>query len=380
MRRAFPALLPLVLAAASCGGGGGASFRFETAMLELGTMHQYEELAFSLPFVIEGSGKVNVETLDVTCGCTDVRLVVGGKILLQAEKPAHGAASPENPDEDAGLSAAAGEEKIELPAGTRGELLGTYRPEQRLNDQVVTVTIVGSMLNSPAKAQIHAFVKPAFVVAGNAGNFGTLRESVLRAGEQVREVTVLAPAPFEVKFWTGVPDNVLIEAVPGSAVPASDGAGVLQTLRLRLLPNTPVGTKQAAVSGETTLGPAPLDLLVAWRVLGRVTYAPEHLVNFQRRSNDREHEIEVKVRATSQEEPVPAPTVEFLGAVAGVLHAEVEALPKSNAGEAGWLVKVKLPKGTAAGVYQGTMRISYPADSGIPAKEMAANARVQEPR
>jgi len=379
VKRLLPALV--LLATASCGGAsGGASLRFETQRLELGTMHQYEEKEFVLPFTIEGSGAVRIRVLDTSCGCTDVKLMVDGKILLQAEKD-HGAPVPEKPEDDKGLSAEAGDTAIELPAGTHGEVRGTYRPERRLNDQMVTVTIDGSMLNSPAKSQIHALIKPVFVVAANAGNFGTRRQAELKQGELVQEVTVQAPAAFQVKFWKGAPANLLIEAVPDSTVPAPGGDGVLQKFRLRLQPDTPEGTKQFTVTAETSLGPAPLDLPVAWRILGPVVYAPEHRVTFANKQNDQDHEFLVKVSATSAEEPpLPKPEVDFLGEVAGRLTADVEELPASGQGYAGWLIRVKLPKGTQAGVYNGSLRISYPADSGIAAKEMTAYARVQEPR
>ena len=369
MRRFLPGLL--LLGATACGGGAdaGASLRFETSRLDLGTMHQYEEREFVLPFRVEGSGAIRVDVLDTSCGCTDVRLVVNGETLLQAEKD-HSAPAPEKPEDEQGLSASAGDRKIEIPA----------RAEKRTNDQIVTVTIAGSMLNSPAKSQIHAFVKPAFEVAGGAGNFGTLRESVLKAGEIPKEFTVLAPAAFTVKFWKNVPANLLVEAMPGPAEAAPDGAGVLQKFRLRLLPATAVGTTQILITAETSLGPAPLEVPVAWRVLGRVVYAPEHLVQFMSKPNDRDHEVVVKIRPSSKEEAVPKPTAEFLGETAGVLKVAVEPLTESDQGLAGWLLRVKLPKGTPAGVYKVTLRISYPAASGIAAKEMDAYARVQEPR
>lgn len=379
MRRFLPGLL--LLGATACGGGAdaGASLRFETSRLDLGTMHQYEEREFVLPFRVEGSGAIRVDVLDTSCGCTDVRLVVNGETLLQAEKD-HGAPAPEKPEDDEGLSASAGDRKIEIPAGASGEVRGTYRPEQRLNDQIVTVTIAGSMLNSPAKTQIHALVKPAFELARDAGNFGTMRESALKAGEIPREFTVRAPAAFTVKYWKNVPDNLLVESVPGPAEPAPDGEGVLQKFRLRLQPSTAVGTTQIRITAVTSLGPAPLEVDVAWRVLGRVVYAPEHLVQFQSKTNDRDHEVVVKIRPSSEEEHVPEPTAEFLGETAGILTAAVEPLAKSDQGLAGWLLRVKLPQGTPAGVYKGTLRISYPAAPGIAAKEMTAYARVQEPR
>lgn len=381
MKRLLPGLLLLGAAACSGGADAGASLRFETSRLELGTMHQFEEREFILPFRIEGSGAVRVDVLDTSCGCTDVKLVVNGEVLLQAEKdhsaPAH---EPEQAEDDQGLSATAGDRKIELAAGTVGEVRGTYRPEKRVNDQIVTVTIAGSMLNSPAKSQIHAFVKPAFAVAGDAGNFGTLRESVLKAGELTREFTVLAPAAFQVKFWKNVPANLLIESVPGPAEPAPGGEGMLQKFRLRLQPSTAVGTEQILITAETSLGPAPLEVKVAWRVLGPVVYAPDHRVQFHSKTNDRDHEVLVKIRPSSAEEIVPEPKAEMLGETAGILKVAVEALAASDQGLAGWQLRVRLPQGTPAGVYNGTLRITYPAAPGIAAKEMTAYARVQEPR
>lgn len=378
MRTLLPALL--LLAAASCGGGEGASLRFETAKLELGTMHSYEEREFALPFTIEGSGTVRVDVLDTSCGCTDVRLIVDGKTLLQAEKDPHASSEPEDPESDEGLSAHAGSELIELEAGTRGEVRGTYRPEKRVGDQFVAVTIAGSMLNSPAKSQIHALVKPVFIVASDAGNFGTLSEAVFQAGELTREFTVQAPKAFQVKFWKGVPENLLIESMPEATVPVQDGTGVLQRFRLRLKPNTPLGTVQFKVTAETSLGPAPLEANVAWRVLGLVGYLPEKLVNFQNRISDRDHEVAVKIRPTDPALKLPKPEATISDLPGSPFRIAVEELPASNQDAAGWLVRVTLPQGTPAETYKGTLRISYPAASGIAAKDLVVHARVQVPR
>jgi hypothetical protein len=374
------ALLTALLLLAGCGGGAGASLRFETAKLELGTMHSYEEREFALPFTIEGSGKVRVDVLDTSCGCTDVRLVVDGKTLLQAEKDPHVSHEAEDPEKEEGLSAHAGDQLIELAAGSRGEVRGTYRPEKRTGDQYVAVTIAGSMLNSPAKSQIHAQVKPVFVVASDAGNFKTVSEAVFKAGALTKEFTVQAPQAFQVKFWKGVPENLMIEAMPDATVPAPDGAGVQQKFRLSLKPNTPIGTVQLKVTGETSLGPAPLDVTVAWRVLGQVNYMPEKLVNFQNRASDQDHEMVLKLRPTDPDLLLPKPKVEILDLPGSPFRTAVEELTESDQGAAGWLVRITLPKGTPAETYKGTLRISYPADSGIAAKDLVVHARVQVPR
>lgn len=371
----------LLLAAACSGADGPGALRFETPRVELGDMHSHEEREFAIPFVVEGAGPVRVDLLDVTCGCTDVRLMVGETVLLQAEKGADAHPDPEpGSAEDKGLSAEAGDRLIELQPGTRGEVRGVYRPGgRRLEDQYVGVTVAGSMLNSPVKAQIHAFVKPMFVAPASQSNFGTVRETVLRRGEIVREVSVRAPRPFRIKYWKDVPECLRIEAVEGGPEPAQDG-GVIQKLRLRLQPDAPLGIVQTKVTAETDLGAAPLELTVAWRVVGPVAYFPEKMVQFQLRKNDQDHQVQVKIRPTAPEEPVPQPRAELLGGVAGVMSVAVETLPAEAQFAAGWVVRVTLPKGTPPGPYNGTLRISYPDSPGIAAIEMPVMARVQEPR
>jgi hypothetical protein len=374
----------LVLAASACGGAdGGSALRFETSRLDLGTMFQYDEKVFSLPFTIEGDAPVRIEVLDTSCGCTDVRLVVNGEVLLQAEKRSHAAPPSQDPgteEEDEGLTASAGEREIVLKPGTRGEVLGTYRPERRLNHQVVGVTIIGDMLNSPARAEIHAFLKPVFVLEKDAASFGTVLQEAVDGGRVVREFSVQAARAFSVKLWKNVPEGVAVELVEGSAVPVGDGPEVVQTVRVRLLPGLPIAQlRQFAISGDTSLG-APLGFVVAWRVVGPVTYAPDHLIQFLNKSNAREHEFVVKVRPSLDGITLPAPKAELLGGVAEVLRTEVSSLAASPDGRQGWLIRVTLPQGTTAATYQGTLRISYPDGSGITPWEMVVNARVQEPR
>jgi len=374
----------LVLAASACSGGvSGSALRFETTRLDLGTMFQYDEKIFSLPFAIEGDAPVRIFVLDTSCGCTDVRLVVNGEVLLHAEKQSH--ATPPGQDtgteeDEEGLTASAGDREIVLKPGTRGEVLGTYRPDRRLNHQVVGVTITGDMLNSPARAEIRAFLKPVFVVEKDAASFGTVLRDTVDDGRAVREFPVQAARAFSVKLWKNVPEGVAVELVEGSAVPVGDGPEMVQTVRVRLLPGLPIAQlRQFAITGDTSLG-APLGFVVSWRVVGPVTYAPDHLVQFLNKSNAREHDCVVKVRPSLEGVTLPEPKAELLGGVAEVLRSEISSLAASPEGRQGWLIKVILPQGTAAGAYQGTLRISYPDGSGITPWEMVVNARVQEPR
>lgn len=376
MRRAV-ALFAAAFCAAGCGGGadaaGGGALRFERARTELGTLYGHEERPFSVPFTIEGDGPVRVDLIDTSCGCTDVRLVVDGEALLYAERAEPAAPDPEA--EDRSLTARA-ERLIELAPGTRGEILGTFRAERKLGERLVVLTVAGSMLNSPAKTEVKVTILPTFELPKDAGSFGTVLQSALGKDGLAREFEVRAPRAFRVQQWRDVPEGISIEALDGAI--ESDGR-IVQRFRLRLLPTLPVGTpKLGQIVGLTDLGP-PLEVTLAWRIVGPATYAPER-VQFMNVRNGREHVQQVKIRPTDAARPLPEPTLELLGEVAALCSVALEPLPAAGAEPAGWLAKVRLPQGSAPGVYNGTLRISYPAASGLAPWEMVVYARVQEAR
>lgn len=366
-------LLPLVLVAGCGGSAAGSALRFADARTDLGTIYQHEERVFSLPFTLEGDAPVRIDLIDTSCGCTDVRLVVNGETLLWAERKG---AAPKPDAADESLTAKA-DRLIELPAGTRGEVMGTFRAENKLGERVVAVTLAGSMLNSPAKTEIRVNILPVFDFPKDAASFGTLLQSALGDGGLSRDIAIKAPREFRVKQWRNVPEGVSVELLEG-ATPA--GEQVVQTLRVRLAPGLPIGPpKQYTFTGETDLN-APLEMVVSWRIVGPAVYYPDHRVQFINVQNGREHTQQVKIRPFDAKTSLPEPRVELLGETAGVLTASVEPLPASGTDPAGWLARIKLPQGTAPGVYNGTLRISYPDGSGLTPWEMVVYARVQEAR
>lgn len=377
-------LLLLLGGVAACGDGGpatGSALRFAAARTDLGTIFQYDEVPFALPFAVEGDAPVRIDLLDTSCGCTDVRLVVDGETLLWAERkggPAQqaGGGEEEGEEEDESLTAKA-DRLIELPPGARGEVIGTFRAERRLGERIVAVTLAGSMLNSPSKAEIRTTILPVFEVAKDAGNFGTVQQTALLESGVAREIEVRAPRPFQVRQWRDVPDGIAIEAI-GEAEPA--GLQVLQRLRVRMLPHLAVGPpKLAQVSGETDLG-RPLVLTLSWRVVGPAIYAPDHRLQFMGVTNARDHVQQVKIRPSDAGRNLPEPRLEILGEAAAVLEAAIEPLAATATEPAGWLARLRLPQGTAAGVYNGTLSFSYPEGSGIATWTMVVHARVQEAR
>lgn len=371
MRSAAAACALLVLAA--CSRPAGSALRFEHERLDLGTLRQYGEQTFVLPFRVEGDAPVRIDSLEVSCGCTDVSLVVDGAVLLLAESAAHAGDAAQPTDEEP-LTAHAGEREISLAAGVRGEVRGTYRPERRLNEQVVSIFLRGSMLNAPARAELRAMIEPVFVVEPNPVVFGTMVDSSLRAQAQTREVVVRGAAPFTLKGWQQVPEGLRIEDL-GEVASDGSAAGRARRYRLTLDDRAPHGVVQQLVSAGTDLG-ADLQLVVAWRVVGPATYAPEQRVSFMQVPFGREHVRSVKVLPSLPEIVLPEPRAEILGEAGKLLRVRVEPL----AAESGWLVRCTLPPETQPGAATGTLRISYPADAGLPTQELIVNLRVQEPR
>lgn len=371
MRRA--AVLLVLLPLASCGDANGSALRWETDRLDLGTLHQWDEREFSLPFRVEGDAPLRLDALDVSCGCTDVSVVVDGRVVLQAEKSHGTPGAAEDPEQ--GLSAEAGSEEILVPAGARGEVRGTYRPEKRLREQVVSISLRGSMLNSPARAEVRTLVEPLFTVEPPLVVFGTQVDSDLAAAPAVAELTVRGARPFTLKGWTHVPPGLRVEEVD----PPGDGAAAERRYRFLLDDSAPRGNLDRAVVAATSLGPE-LTVVVSWRVVGPATYAPEDRLNFFNVPAGKEHRREVKIRPSKPGVVLPEPRAELTGEVAERLRVSVEALPAAGEAASGWLVRCTLPANAPPGPSNGALRITYPVGAGLEDHEMVVHVRVQEPR
>lgn len=377
--RAIRASLALLLLAA-CGRAEGGTLKFDSERIDLGILPQYSEKEFSVPFRVEGGEAVRLDSLEVSCGCTDVSVVVDGKVLLLAEKKATPTATglslplPKEDDDEA-LTAHAGEQEILLPPGTRGEVRGTYRPERRLNEQIVTIQLRGSMLNAPVRAELRAVMEPIFRLEPERIVFGSVVDSALRAQAQTREVVVRTARPFTLSGWRKVPSGLRIEDL-GVETAAEGTTGSARRFRFTLDTSAPRGVVEQLVSAGTDLG-ADLDLLVAWRVLGPAIYAPEQRLQFMPVPHGREHERVVKILPSLPEIQLPEPRAEVLGDAAPLLRVSVEPL----AGEAsGWQVRCVLSAETEPGAYAGTLRIAYPDGAELATHEMVVNIRVLERR
>ncbi len=373
-------LFPAVLLLAACSGDTGSALRFEHPQLDLGQLYQYDELDFSMPFVIEGDSDVLLESIEVSCGCTDVRVVVDGKVLMQAEKKA-GATPPPEPGKEAeeeALIATAGAQNHALPPGTKGEVRGSYHPEKRLNQQIVGISLRGSMLNSPTRAEIRAFLKPLFLLDPPRAVFGTLLSGALASNPPAMEMEVRTGRPFAMRGWKNVPAGLRIELM-GEPTTQGEGAEIVQRLRLSLEKDLGLGVVEQLVSAGTSLGP-DLDLYVSWRVVGPVTYGPDQIVPFGVALQGREVERVVKLWPSVPDLVLPKPRATLLGDAASVIQVSVEALTASPTNPEGWVVRCLLLAGTPAGVYNGTLRISYPEGAGLADKELVVYARVKETR
>lgn len=374
MKRIPAALALLSLAPlAACGRGGvGSAVRFERDHLDLGRLHQWDEVPFSMPFRIEGDAPVLLTAVEVSCGCTDVSVVVNGQVVLSAEKkPGTGHGAAEDDQEDPGLLAEAGGREILIQPGETGEVRGRYQPERRLNEQVVAISLRGDMLNSPARAELRAFVLPLFVLDPPRLHFGTQVDDELAAAPVSLELGVRAPRKFELRGWTRVPPGLRVEDLGESL----DAEGAVRKFRFTLEPGTGLGTVESLVVAGTDLGP-DLSVLVSWRVVGPVTYAPETRVNFLKVPRGREHVRTVKLLPSKPGRAIPEPRAELTGEVAGLVRVEVERLAEED----GWAVRCVLPADAPAGAGTGTLRISYPGGAGPADHELSVHVRVEEPR
>lgn len=376
MRKAAPFLALLLLAA--CGQPAGSALRFASERTDLGVLHQHDRKEFAIPFEVTGDAPVSLTSIEVSCGCTDVAVVVDGETLLLAEKKLTAtAAAPSASEEEEALKTEVADGSVVLAPGTRGEVRGTYDPGPRLKEQVVTISLRGSMLNSPTRTELRALLKPLYVLEPAQLLFGTQVDAALRAQPRAQEVLVRAARPFTLKGWKRVPKCLRIEDL--GEVAADDGAGPARRFRFTLDGSAPLGVFDQMVSAATDLGP-DLDFMVSWRVVGPATYAPEHRVQFMPVPGGKAHERGVKIRPSLPTVRIPEPTAEVVGDAAAVLRVAVERLPAEAELAEGWLVRCSLPAETAPGAYTGTLRISYPDGAGLTDHEMIVNIRVQEPR
>lgn len=329
-----------------------SELRFEAERLDLGEIYQFEHQEFEFPFTVEGEEPVQITHVEANCGCTNARIRADWEAKPGEEAPVYVLGR-------------------DIPPGARGAVIGTFDSQRYRNLKITTITLRGNMKDTPRKLELQARVRPVFDVKPDQVRFGEVLAGPGNAAPS-QEIRIVGRAPFEILEWRRIPPGLKVE-------PIDEGAATghltewARRFRVTLGSDVPEGQFTSSAVAATSIG-ADLELIVSAMVLGPVTYTPANRVAFGFPVAGEERTRTIEIAASMDGLVLPEPSVEIIGESVQILTSEVEVV------EAGRLVRVKvtLPGTAAVGAYSGVLKLSYPAESGIAAREFVISARVKE--
>jgi hypothetical protein len=212
-------------------------------------------------------------------------------------------------------------------------------------------------------------IRKVFDVKPPQVRFGEVLAGPGKGPRPSQEIRIVARKPFEILEWRRLPAGIKIE-------PIGEGAatGYLEEwardFRVTLGGDAVEGHLTATAIAATSIG-TDLEIQVTAMVVGPITYTPNNRVafGFPEFGETRTRTIEILSSMDGLE--IPAPTVEIVGESIQLLTSEVEVVER---------VTVTLPGTAPVGVYNGVLKLVYPADSGIAPREFLVSARVKEKR
>jgi len=349
----FDPAAPAASQAALQAGRSRSTLKFEDLEHDLGTVYQFQKYDVEFPFVVDGPDPVVITETDTSCGCTGVDIYPRWEGANQ-DKP-----WPMNQP---------------MPAGAHALVVAHFDGQRAVKDKSSTVTIRGNMPEGKIILGLKAFVLPVYEISPSQARFGEMLIGSLREEDPTVVVQVKAMKDFEVLRWKRVPRGVLIKE-EGERTTESDTGRILASFRLTATKDLPEGALSSSVIAETSLG-VDLEIQAVGVVLGAVNYSPNQRVAFGIFDEGTRKVRSVKIESTLGKVKLPKPTVTLSGDAANAVQAEV----KPGVNPDSWEVKLRIGNDVAAGSYNGVLRISYPEDAHLDAKEIVVNARIRPAR
>lgn len=336
-------------------GLSASKLRFETQRLDLKEMYQFEHQEFEFPFVVDGEEPVVVTHVESNCGCTNARIRADWE------------AKPGEPAPQYVLGR-------EIPAGARGAVIGTFDSDRRSDIKITTITIRGSMADTPLKLEIQVNIRPVFAMTPGQVRFGEVLAGPGAGAGKVQDLRIVGREPFEVLEWRRLPPGLKIEAI-------GEGSGTgfakewARNFRVTLGADVPEGNLQTSAIAATSIG-IDLEIMVSAAVIGPVKYTPNNRLAFGFPDFGEERSRTIEIQSSMDGVEIPAPKVEIAGESAQYLSSAVEVLEPGRS----LRVTVTLPGTAPIGSYSGVLKLVYPPESGIAPREFVISARVREKR
>lgn len=323
-----------------------SQIEFETMTEDLGDSYQENEYPVGFPFMVRGPDPAKVTALQISCGCTDAHVEVGGE-RWPLEKP--------------------------IPPDTPAAVKATFKAPIMHGRKISTIEVRGNAANLPLRLTIQAMVKPFFELVPSRVSFGEVAAASLKANCPSFDVQVVAPEAFQIARWAYVPPGIIVEDTARTET-GPDGKSFARWLKVALDPAARPGRYVQSVMGETSLG-RNLEIPVLGEVVGLVKYFPESFVRFGLVNQGHEVTRKIKVVAGGAAVTLPQPVLEMAPAAPAdaVFSAGFGAVQMGREYE----VLVTIQPGASVGNHKATLRLTYPPDSGIEAKEFPVSAVVR---
>ena len=316
--------------------------KFEQMDIDLGELFQETEVPLSFPFQVDGPDPLTVSYLKASCGCTDVMLTVDGK-----EWPLN----------------------TPIPAGSSGAIEGVFTSAQYNNVKTSTITIRGNGLGLPAVLNVQAFIRRHFELSPSGVRFGQISARSLKTSPYTKRIKITSSEQMEIKAWKRLPQGIDVQVIDETEQ-LEDGRHV-SYIEVSINDQHSAGMVNRSLLASTSVG-RDLEIHVSGNIVGPVRFQPQDFLKFGATNQGMASKRVVKILATSAEEMLPTPTVDFIG-------PDVFAW-KLNEREPGreWVVRFTLSDKAEIGRHGGILKISFPEETGIKPHEIKVSALVRK--
>jgi hypothetical protein len=330
------------LAAGGTTSASRSRLKFGQMDMDLGELFQETDVPIRFPFNVDGPDPITISHLKASCGCTDVFLAVEGK-----EWPLN----------------------TPIPAGSEGAIEGTFTSAQYQNVKTSTITIRGNGLGLPAVLNLQAFIRRHFELSPSGVRFGQISARSLKTEPYTKKVKIISSEQMEIKSWKRLPAGIDVQVLDEGEI-LEDGRQV-SYIEISINEKHGAGMVNRSLLAATSVG-RDLEIHVSGNIVGPVRFAPQDFLKFGAVNQGMAVKRVVKIIATSGEETLPKPTVDFIG-------PEVFGW-KLNEKEPGreWVVRFTLSDQAEIGRHGGILKISFPAETGIEPHEIKVSALVRK--